>query len=288
MRFFRSFSFSVMFFRSILSAEIREIDQFDSLIQEVSDQKTIVFLDIDETLIEMPIMLGGKAWRHYASHVLEKTMTPEQAAQVQAKLSYFIAKRVPCVPIEKNAQACLKSLQEKNMSIFCLTARGKEHWHDMAAADSEELTVLHLKQGGFDFSSLNTVENDPIFSHPSYARGIFFAYPIEDKGDLILELFARTDLRPTKAVFVDDKRDNVSSVHNAFEKLKIPSVCFHYSHIDKYRTFDSLTAYIQLEKLFFEGRALSDAEAAAFKSAYMDKSPDEFFLEFLSCFEKAL
>ena len=55
---------SVIFLQSMLTAEIREIEQIEELILE-ADPKTFVFLDIDETLIESPIMLGGKAWRRY-------------------------------------------------------------------------------------------------------------------------------------------------------------------------------------------------------------------------------
>lgn len=278
---------SVILLQSALMAEIREIDRMDELLLEV-DPKTFVFLDIDETLIESPIMLGGKAWRGYVRHALAKIRTPEEVEQIHDKLTLFIANLVPYVPIENNAPACMKALQEKNRSIFCLTARGREHWYDLSGVDGEELGVTHLKQAGFDFSSFDKCANSPLFSHPSYARGIFFAYPIEDKGELILELFSRTDFRPSKVIFADDKMSHVKAVQRALDTLGIPSVCFHYSLIDKYRPFDPLTAYIQLEKLFFEKRVLSDLDAAALKGDYMDKNPDELFLELIPRIEETI
>jgi hypothetical protein len=277
---------SVILLQSMLTAEIREIDRIDELILEV-DPKTFVFLDIDETLIESPIMLGGKTWRRYVHHVVAKIRMAEQVEQFHDKLTLFIANRVPYVPIENNAPACMKALQEKNGLVFCLTARGREHWYDLPGVDGEELGVTHLKQAGFDFSSDKWAYN-PLFSHPSYARGIFFAYPIEDKGELILELFSKTDFRPSKVVFADDKMSHVKSVQKALDTLGIPSVCFHYSLIDKYRPFDPLTAYIQLEKLFFEEKVLSDFDAAALKGDYTDKNPDELFLELIPRIEEAI
>ncbi len=278
---------SLLFLQSMLMAEIREIDRIDELILEV-DPKTFVFLDIDETLIESPIMLGGKAWRRYVCHVMAKIRMPEQVEQIHDKLTLFIANRVPYVPVENNAPACVKALQEKNGPVFCLSARGREHWYDLFGIDGEELSVTHLKQAGFDFSSFDKCANNPLFSHPSYARGIFFAYPIEDKGDLILELFSKTDFRPSKVVFADDKMSQVKGVQKALDTLGIPSVCFHYSLIDKYRPFDPLTAYIQLEKLFFEEKVLSDCDAAPLKGDYTDKNPDELFLELIPHIEEAI
>jgi Protein of unknown function (DUF2608) len=277
---------SLLFLHSVLMAEIREIDRIDDLILE-ADPQTFVFIDIDETLIESPIMLGGKAWRRYVREVTAKIRTPEEVDQIHDKLTLFIANRVPYVPVEHKAPASLQALQEKNKSVFCLTARGREHWYDLPGVDGEELGVAHLKQAGFDFGSF-VGEGSPLLSHPSYARGVFFAYPIEDKGELMLELFSKTDFRPSKVVFADDKMSHVKAVQKALDTLGIPSVCFYYAVIDKRRPFDPLTAYIQLEKLVFEGKVLSDQEAVRLMGDYMDKNPDELFLELIPRVEEAI
>lgn len=270
---------------SLLTAEIREIDSIEDILPEVTHE-TLVLLDIDDTLIEMPVMLGSEAWRRYVRSVLKTVKTPEEATEIHDKISYFISKRIPYVAIEKTAHGCFEEFQSKQISVFGFTARGKKHWYDMPSSDGEELTILHLKQAGFDLHSLNTHINKSLVVHPSYGQGVFFAYPLEDKGELILELFAQADFRPSKVIFVDDKMKNVHSVNQALEQLKIPSVCFCYRHVALYRPFDPMVAHIQLEKLFFENKILSNDEAKALKNAYSNQNPEEFFLKLACAFGK--
>lgn len=276
--FIASFVLSV----SLLMGEIREIDSIDAVEPEAA-RGAVVLFDIDETLIETPIMLGGKAWRRYAKSVLGRVHTPEKAAEIHDKMTYFIAKQVPYIAIEQKARGCLEKLRRQEIPVYGFTARGKEHWYDMPSPDGEALGVLHLKQAGFDFTSSN---GQDLTSHWSYGQGIFFAYPIEDKGELILDLFSQTDFRPSKVVFIDDKMENIRSMDKALGQLGIPAVCFYYRHIDLYRPFDPLAAHIQLEKLLFEGNTLSNGEAAALKEKYADKDPDLFFLELAAQFLK--
>lgn len=261
-----------------LTAEVRDIERIDAILPEIGEQ-TLVLFDLDETLIETPIMLGGKAWRRYARALLERTYPEEKATELHDKLTYLFAKYMPFIPIEENAADCLKRIEEKGAFAFGYTARGKEHWYDMPAADGEELGLMHTGQAGFTFKQRF---DDPLFSHRSYARGIFFAYPLEDKGELLLELFALTDFRPLKLVFIDDKISNARAVDSAAQKLGIPALCFHYRHIDLYRPFDPLVAHIQLEKFLADGSVISDKEAAALKGEYADKDVDAFFLELVS------
>ncbi|MBI2742897.1 MAG: DUF2608 domain-containing protein [Chlamydiales bacterium] len=268
---------------SFAAAEIKEIDRISSILPDI-EEETLVLLDIDETLIETPIMLGGKAWRRYARNILNKSKGEEEATRIHDKLTYFIAGQVPYIAIEDEVYGCFTEFKTKNASVFGFTARGREHWYDMPSPDGEALGVLHLKQAGIELYPSSVIADEALFLHPSYGQNIFFAYPLEDKGDLILELFAGTSYRPSKVVFVDDKLDHARSVDSALKSLGIPAVCFHYTHVDSYRPFDAMIAHIQLEKLLFENRTLSNDEAAALKSKYADKNPDEFFLELINRF----
>ena len=259
-------------------ADIREIEHIDAILPEI-DQTTLVFLDLDETLIESPIMLGGKAWRGYITQLLKTKMNEEETEHIHDQLSYYISKRVPYIAVEETIPTLLSKLHEQSIPVFGLTARGKEHWYDMPSPDAETLTFLHLKQAGINWNSSPLLIDQALLSHCSYAYGIFFAYPIEDKGELILNLFSQTNYRPSKILFVDDKRSNVGAVDKALGELGIPAQCFHYRLIDLYRTFDPITAHIQLEKLVFEDRMLSNEEASALKAEYAGIDPDAFFLE---------
>ena len=166
------FTIPMMLFAVSLMAEIREIDHFDEILPEVNSE-SVVLLDIDETLIEIPMMLGGKAWRRYAINLLGKVKTPEEAEKIHDTITYALATHVPYVAID-DAQDCVKLLQGQNIPVFGFTARGREHWYDMPSPDGEELTVSHLKEAGFDLDPLNPFPGDDLFLHPSFAQGVFF------------------------------------------------------------------------------------------------------------------
>ncbi|MES2344902.1 MAG: DUF2608 domain-containing protein [Chlamydiota bacterium] len=267
-----------------LLSQIKEIDYINEVLKEASSASIVLF-DIDETLIETPSMLGGKAWRRYARRALEKVKSQEEATEIHDKITYLIAKNFIYTTVEDDIHDCLHTLYKSEIPVFGFTARGKVHWYDMPSPDGEELTIEHLKQAGIDLTARSIAVDNALTAHSSYAKRIFFAYPVEDKGELILELFKNMQLLPAKVVFVDDKLENVRVVDKACEQLGIPSVCFYYRHIELHRSFDLMVANIQLEKLLFENRVLSDEEALLLKSKYLHKNPDAFFLELIKFFE---
>jgi FMN phosphatase YigB (HAD superfamily) len=275
------FLVKIVFIHTLLMAEVRQIDRIEAILPEI-DEKTLVLFDIDETLIEPFQMLGGGSWRRYAKSLLKKTRSEEEANKIHDEITYLLSKKVPYVPVETVSVACFKRIQHLKSPLFGLTARAKDYWYDQLAPDSEELTVLHLKQAGFEFKRTKVFLNQRLFLHRSYARGIFFAYPISDKGALFLELFNHEEPLPKKVVFVDDRMKHAYSVDRALQTLGIPGVCFCYEHSERYRLFDPLIAHIQLEKFLFEDRILSDIEADVHRPQYADKDPDSFFLELIS------
>lgn len=272
-----------LMFSTALLADIKPIDSLDQILP-VADEKTIVFLDVDETLVELSIMLGRKAWRQYARNQLKKEKSEAEVDALCDQITYLFAKQISYLPIEEKTVECVTQLQEQNIPVFALTSRGKHHWYDMPVDDGERLTILHLQQAGIDLNQSHPLTKDPLFTHQSYGQGVFFTYPLEDKGELIEELFALTDYRPSQIIFVDDKIDYARSVDRALQKLGIPSLCFHYRYIERHDPFDPMIAHIQLEHLLLSGKILSNAEAAGLKDQYRDKDPDDFFLELVNLF----
>jgi hypothetical protein len=167
----------------------------------------------------------------------------------------------------------VRALKQKGISVFGLTARGRHHWYDTPVTNAVDLTILHLAQAGID---LDAPEH---FSHPSYEKGIFYAYPVEDKGELVKEIFAA--FKPASVLFFDDKMSNVRSVDKALADLEIEAHCYHYRQIDQ-RLFVPLIAHIQFEKLFFEETILSDQEAALLKEENGDA--DTLFFQLVQRF----
>ncbi len=272
MKFYLLF-FGLLFTLSI-SAEIREITHLDEAFKVIR-QDSIVLIDLDDTLIESSLMLGGKAWRHYAVSFLKSIYSAEKTQELRDKMTYWIAQRVPCIAVENSIHAYLNQLKHDQIPVFGFTSRSRKYWNTLPCENGEELALLHLKQAGFDLE----VFSDVLWPHPNFAKGIFFTSPGGEKGKLALEIFAETC--PKHVVFIDDMISNVLSMEKAFTELGVVAVCFHYQHVDLYRSFDPLTTAIQLEKLHSEEVLLSDSEALSLRQNYGDCDPDMLLLKFI-------
>jgi hypothetical protein len=203
----------------LLLAEIREATHIADIFSEVRSY-SIVLMDIDETLIESSVMLGGKAWRDYAVCLLKTAYSPQKVQNLRDKITYWIAKRVPCVAVETVTPSFLDQLKEKQIPVFGFTSRGKQHWNTIPCEDGEEIACLHLKQARCDLHVFSQSRSDAFLSHPSFGKGIFFAkHPFADKGSLALEVFA--EAQPAHVLFVDDSLDNVNSMDLAFTQLEL-------------------------------------------------------------------
>jgi hypothetical protein len=278
------FLFLVLLGTFSLFAEIRHITHLEEVFKTVRPD-SLILMDLDETLIESSIMLGGKAWRRYAIDFLKTIYPAEKTQELYAEMTYWIAKRVPCVAVENSIHTHLKQMKREQIPIYGFTARGKKHWHIFPCPDGEQLAVLHLQQAGFDLKIFSeSFFSQAFWSHPHFARGIFFTYPIKEKGTAALEIFA--DTRPKHVLFVDDVLSNIYSMEQAFAKLGIDCICFFYQHIDLYRSFDPLIAAIQLEKLYLQDKLLSDSEAMSLKQNYTGCDPNEFLLRFVDHLKK--
>src|ERR1700722_10357107 len=140
--------FFAILLMTLLQAEIKEITQIDEIFEEAR-YNSIILMDIDETLVESSIMLGGKAWRNYAVTLLKTVYSQQKTQTLRDKITYWIAKRVPCIAVESSACNLLERMKEKQIPIFGFTARGRKHWNTMPCSDGEELALLHLRQAGF-------------------------------------------------------------------------------------------------------------------------------------------
>jgi hypothetical protein len=265
-----------------VSAEIRNVTHLDDVFRAIRHD-SVVLMDIDETLIESSIMLGGKAWRYYAVNFLKTIYSPQEARELRDKMTYWIAQRVPCIAVEASIHAYLDQMKQAQIPVFGFTSRGRRHWNALPCANGEELALLHLNQAGFDLDVFSESFFSEVFwLHPRFARGIFFSYP-EEKGQLALEIFTKD--RPKHIVFVDDMMPNIHSMERALEELGIASTCFHYQHVDLYRPFDPLIAAIQLDTLYSQHVLLSDSEAFLLKQNYADCNPDTSLLKFIEYLE---
>lgn len=270
--------FAIPFFFFCISAEakIEETDTISDILNEV-DQNTLVFFDIDDTLITTESFLGSSPWWDYfvkkiSSANFSDKWTPEIYSTI-----YKILCKVPMVLIEPGTEQMIEALQKKGIPTFALTARGKnENFHPEADLGTHQ----HLTSVGIDFTK--TVL--PIAIDPHTAQ--FFSYGVvftryQEKGPF-LEIFIKNlDLHSSKIVFVDDKIEQLKSVEKAVEGMGIDFYGYRYGRLDaQHQQFNVLFANIQLEALVKHDQVLSNEDAMEKAEAQPHLHP-EYFMDHL-------
>lgn len=272
------FACSLIFVPFQSQAKIVETYNFGDIEAEVHEN-TIVFFDIDDTLINTKSMLGNTAWWRY--FVAKSKKVDLSHGNARSKINAIIQKIIVKVPmdlVDPYAADMVRKIQSKGIHVFGLTARCISPDY-MPEADLG--THEHLQSVGIDF----TLTPPPKYIDDSTAR--FFSYGIiftnyQKKGPYLKAFLNNLDFKPEKIVFIDDCPEQVKSVEKAAEEMGISFSGFRYGKLDYFHEkFDPLVANIQLEQLIKNDRILSDEEALEIAKDNPGRSPDYFIDELI-------
>lgn len=239
------FSLSVLFLWSAffgLEAKIIETSRIEE-IQSFVDEKTWIFVDLDNCLFEAKQALGHAFWFYdEVSQRMEKGMTREEAIKDFYPSWVEVQPFTEVQPVDDNFFSLLRSFQKKNI-IMGLTHR------QPSCAKSTFRQVNSLK---FDFiktapdkTDFILPANDPIL----YSHGILFVGDYNKKGNIFQKFLAKIKQKPQKIVFIDDSRKNVEELETLFAH-DLTCLGVHYTAIaHKKSVFDRKTAAEQYELL---------------------------------------
>lgn len=232
--------------------EIRSLSEIS-----VSNSESLYLLDIDDTLIDSPYMLGSKAWRTYIRALGKKC---EQDWHDQ--FSYHLAKNYPVAPVEHCTSVWVRDLQTNRYAVIGLTARERTFWYDTPIYGIDALSISQLKIAGITFDQERIEELFPEFiNEPHYFEGVFFV-DTHLKGPFLKNLLLKLPLLPKRIIYVDDSFAQIESVDKALHELQIDHVCYWYKACKaKELQFDPLVADTQLYFFLTTGEILSDEEA---------------------------
>lgn len=263
-------------FGEIVTTHTAEID---SLVQIPLSHpiETLVFYDIDDTLIDSKGMVGSQAWRRYIVKAMEKIDTSRNWHDI---FSYELAKRYPVAPVENITLSFVAEMQQKGYVVCGLTARERTKWYDMETQGVDQVTSKQLTDAKIYLNSGELEKSYFDLSQDSeYFEGIFFA-DTELKGEYLERLFSQTKKLPKKVIFVDDKAKHVESVAKVLTKLGIPHECYTYLAINqKAKQFNPLIANIELYHFYLSGQIISDEEAAEVAKANPDRNAESYLKE---------
>ena len=213
-----------------ISTVCKEVKKYHKQItKNVSKKKKLmVIFDIDNTLAEPDNLdqYGSDQWlQTHVERIVEKGIPTVKAWDIMLPLWFEIQKdpKFSLRPVEKNTVEIFKDIQKLSDKTIGLTARSFPILSD---------TLRLLKHVGINFLDNGFTEDFMFDGVPGeYTHGIFFC-GTGDKGESLLELFARLNYYPDIIIFVDDKEKNVQSVEKAALLKNIEFLGIHYTHLE--------------------------------------------------------
>lgn len=266
------------FASAISSQKINSIIKIESIneLPKIHPQETIVFFDIDDTLLDFPYMLGSRAWRKYITQA-----TTNSDKNWHDILSLFLARHHPLIPVEPKTVQVVNDLQALGYAVCGLTARERDIWYDTPTLGIDSLTINQLKSIDIRFDHSAFEKQYPEFAiHPEYFEGVFFVNT-ETKGIYLKHLLEKTAQRPQKIIFIDDKLSQVESVAAALNELQIDNECYWYCATEeKALKFNSFIANIQLYYFWMsQGQEILSDENARLLSQQFPDIDEEVYLQ---------
>lgn len=238
----------IFFFTFSLTAhnsQIIEHHHFHHILDFISPHdlhnKTVIVLDIDNTIAQPECLLGSEEW---VAHVINKwadaTIIDSKARFLAiAPLYYDVIHAIDFIPIELITIDIIKELQRSGVIVIGLTARSFE------IADR---TIEQLYNIGIDLSHASVWHEELWHDcHLQYCHknGIIFCNG-NDKGKVLTQIFDRLNYCPVKIIAIDDKERHLQAIARAINP-EIEFIGIRYAHLDeKVRNFDGIAADEQL------------------------------------------
>ena len=256
-----TYKFLIIFLFIIRSAiaAIIETSSFSDLLKEV-DSETLVFVDLDETMVTSSRMLGSQQWWTYMQTSWNRIIDcPDAPKNYFNELVNFIFDHVPEVPVEENTTSVVRILQERGITVLSLTARMKKSpWdpcHDITTSQMLQKLGIHL--------TILFTEWKP-------------------KGPYVRDYIQNLTRLPKKIVMIDDTLSQIKSVESVLLEMKIPFKGIHYTRLKQRELeFDPAIGNIQLEALQRKGILLTDTEARQLKEGNSEQINDHYFEDLL-------
>ena len=240
------------------------VDQVRTFVKKHGEEKVLLVVDLDNTLLAMNQDLGSDQWFNWQESLLEEDKNhPELVADsfpglldVQGILFALSAMHPP----EPGLPSMINELLNEGVSIIVLTSRGKEYRNSSRRElirNEYDFTKSALKireqRGIFDPYDQGKPDNHGLSAEiisqlgkprsVTYSDGIYMTAG-QHKGYMLRTLLARAERGKESSeakdplanfaaiVFVDDREKHTKRVHEAFEKSPVDLATFRYSRED--------------------------------------------------------
>ena len=222
-----------------VASDVRQVDDLAAIAPALAEspKRTLLVLDIDDTLLTSAGFFGSDAWYEW-----QKTLAADDPGKVPClfdviSLNYEAGSQQPTQPDGPtlvNALAVDKLLLTSRNPLY----RGGtlRTLHDAGYALP---APLGQASDGRSFDFRKSPEARPV--RVAYDQGLFMTTG-QDKGLVLLDLLRRLGLRYDRVVLVDDGQKNITNMQAALRNAGIDYLGLHYTRVDKQVDADEAAA----------------------------------------------
>jgi hypothetical protein len=210
------------------TVQTRDLVDVLKILSEPYTGRTLLVLDIDDTLLTSPTFFGSDAWYEW-----QKSLSPQSPGYVPCKFD-VIAMNYEAgtqVPTQEDAVAAINAIP---LDKIILTARSPMYRGG---------TIRELTKAGYELpaplqpafaGALYEYQQEP--NAPgvtvSYHQGVFMVSG-QNNGLLLIDLLKHLQLSYDRVVLVDDGEKNITAMRDAMASAGIAYRGVHYTRIDK-------------------------------------------------------
>ncbi len=256
---------SCLFVSTLLSATITPTKTVAPIHEAVRhyDSNSLILFDIDNVLLthsDMIFNLPEKERKPFIDR-LAAHHTPDEMNRFES----LVWLNSPEQLLDPRMKRLIHDVQCRQIPVIALTKAGTGQWGYIPC--SEEFRADALKKVGIDFSpsfqNVKRISFDEfkVERPPVFTRGVLCTGKVS-KGDTLRAFLKRTGFHPTRILFVDDLRENLTSVEEACQELGIAFEGFELTEVlETPILLDRELLEFQMRVLEQENRWLSDPEA---------------------------
>lgn len=206
----------------------RDLADIAGVLAEGRGRRTLLVLDIDDTLLTSTGFFGSDKWYEW-----QKTLPAGDPGKVPClfdviSLNYEAGGQRPT---QDDGPALVNALK---VDKLLLTSRNGLYRGGTLRTLREAGYALPAPLGGRDDGAnwdwRKSTDAPPV--RMSYDQGVFMTTG-QDKGLVLLDLLQRLDLRYQRVVLVDDGKKNIDNMQAALRDAGIDYVGLHYLRVDK-------------------------------------------------------
>lgn len=230
-----------LFISSLVQAPIKpgiyesdDVEWILSLPLNYGEERDCIILDVDEVLITGFVPFYLELSNKY-ENLYERLFVKNKS--MGEKFLCYAYSQLPWSHMDEKFPLLLEKIQSKKIRCIANTALDPII-NTQLNLDLPKSRVETLRKFSFDFSKsfeelvewdFDTLERNHITKHnPLFKEGVIFSSETP-KHITTLKLFEKTNFIPGKVIYIDDSRDNVEKIYQAFTSKGIECYSFCYS-----------------------------------------------------------